>query len=115
MQTLLDTNIQLNPHTRHAQGPPSALWVPDYKAGNRLFGLTDAGGKDVVEWQRLLMHAGVFIMCVCMLLTSELCKMTTINTKAGSKANHPVLVKVFHASTMASWELWSLLLNYYQL
>lgn len=111
MQTLLDTNIQLNPHTRHAQGPPSALWVPGYKAGSRLFGSTDGEGKDVVEWQRLLMHAAAFIMRVCMLLTREPCKMTTINAKAGSNASHLVLVKLFHAGATASWELCSLLLN----
>lgn len=61
MQTLLDTNTQLNPHTRHAQGLPVHCGFSDYKAGDSLFGGEDASGKDVVEW--LIMNASVFITC----------------------------------------------------
>lgn len=51
MQTLLDTNIQLNPHTRHAQGLPVHCGFSDYKADGGLFRVEDANGKDVVEWR----------------------------------------------------------------
>lgn len=51
MQTLLDTNTQLNPHTRHAQGLPVHCGFSDYKADDSLFCGKDANGKDVVEWR----------------------------------------------------------------
>lgn len=50
MQTLLDTNTQLNPHTRHAQGLPVHCGFSDYKADDGLFLGKYANGKDVVEW-----------------------------------------------------------------
>lgn len=51
MQTLLDTNVQLNPHTRHAQGLPVHWGFSDFKADGGLFRGEDANGKDVVEWR----------------------------------------------------------------
>lgn len=51
MQTLLDTNTQLNPHTRHAQGLPVHCGSSDFKADDGLLRDKGANGKDVVEWR----------------------------------------------------------------
>lgn len=54
MQTLLDTNIQLNPYTRHAQGLPVHYGFLTIKQAAACLGCEkDVTGEGVGEWLRL--------------------------------------------------------------
>lgn len=55
MQTLLDTNIQLDPHTRHAGGLPVHYGFLTIKYTAVCLGCgREATGGGVGEWQQLL-------------------------------------------------------------